>query len=194
MLFSDVEKRLLVGLGNPGSEYASTRHNVGFMVIDALAERARTEVSRKRDEMVFGWGKWRGREIGLAMPQTFMNRSGTALELFLRRYKLDPSEILVIVDDIHLPLGKIRIRPKGGAGGHNGIQDIIDWLDTNGFARLRIGVGKEFTEGSQSDFVLSPFDAEEQVVLADVIKQSMNAALTFVSDDINLAMNRFNSK
>jgi PTH1 family peptidyl-tRNA hydrolase len=194
LLFSDVEKRLLVGLGNPGSEYASTRHNVGFMVIDALAERARTEVSRKRDEMVFGWGKWRGREIGLAMPQTFMNRSGTALELFLRRYKLDPSEILVIVDDIHLPLGKIRIRPKGGAGGHNGIQDIIDWLDTNGFARLRIGVGKEFTEGSQSDFVLSPFDAEEQVVLADVIKQSMNAALTFVSDDINLAMNRFNSK
>lgn len=194
MLFSDVAKRLLVGLGNPGPEYASTRHNVGFMVIDALAERARTEVSRKRDEMLFGWGKWRGRELGLAMPQTFMNRSGTALELFLRRYKLDPSEILVIVDDIHLPLGKIRLRPKGGAGGHNGIQDIIDWLDTNDFARLRIGVGKEFTEGSQSDFVLAPFDAEEQVVLKDVIKQSMNAALTFVSDDINVAMNRFNTK
>jgi peptidyl-tRNA hydrolase, PTH1 family len=164
------------------------------MVIDALAARARTEVSRKRDEMLFGWGKWRGQELGLAMPQTFMNRSGTALERFLRSYKLDPSEILVIVDDIHLPLGKIRLRPKGGAGGHNGIQDIIDWLDTNDFARLRIGVGKEFTEGSQSDFVLSPFDEEEQVVLADVIKQSMNAALTFVSDDINLAMNRFNTK
>ncbi len=187
-------KRLLVGLGNPGSEYAETRHNVGFMVIDALAKRARTEVTRQRDEMLFGWGKWRGREIGLAKPQTYMNRSGTALELFLRRYKVDPSELLVIVDDIHLPLGKLRIRPKGGSGGHNGIQDIIDWLDTDEFARLRIGVGSEFQEGRQSDHVLSPFEESEQELLADVMKRAENAALTFVVDGVNTAMNRFNTK
>ncbi|MBO6577134.1 MAG: aminoacyl-tRNA hydrolase [Rhodothermales bacterium] len=186
-------KRLLVGLGNPGEEYAETRHNVGFRVIDALAERTRTKVTRRRDEMLFGWGKWRGRELGLAMPQTYMNRSGTALEVFVRKWKVEPSELLVIVDDIHLPLGKLRMRPKGGSGGHNGIQDIIDWLDTQEFPRLRIGVGKEFDEGSQSDYVLSPFDAEEKDLLDDVLTQSMNAALTFVTDGINVAMNRFNN-
>ena len=189
-----MDKRLLVGLGNPGPEYAETRHNVGFMVIDALSKRARTDVTRQRDEMLFGWGKWRGREIGLAKPQTFMNRSGTALEVFLRRYKVDPSEILVIVDDIHLPLGKLRIKPRGGSGGHNGIQDIIDWLDTDEFPRLRIGVGSEFQEGRQSDYVLSAFAAEEEELVTDVLARSMNAALTFVVYGIQTTMNRFNTK
>jgi PTH1 family peptidyl-tRNA hydrolase len=107
---------------------------------------------------------------------------------------VDPSELLVIVDDIHLPLGKLRIKPKGGSGGHNGIQDIIDWLDTDEFPRLRIGVGSEFQEGKQSDYVLSPFAAEEEELVADVLKRSMNAALTFVVDGIQTTMNRFNTK
>ena len=162
------------------------------MIVDALSARTRTPVTRTRDEVQFGWGKWRGREVGLAMPQAYMNRSGTALEVFMRRYKVDPSEILVIYDDIHLPLGTLRIRPKGGAGGHNGVQDIIDWLDTQDFPRLRVGVGSEFVEGRQVDYVLSPFDPEEAETLEDVIKRSVEAALTFVTDGVNVAMNRYN--
>jgi peptidyl-tRNA hydrolase, PTH1 family len=160
------------------------------MIVDALAKRARIEVTRKRDQSVFGWGKWRGQELGLAKPDTFMNRSGLAVEALQRRYKLELSDILVVVDDIHLPMGTVRIRPKGGSGGHNGLQDIIDWLDSGDFARVRIGVGKEFVEGRQSDYVLSPFDEEEQEVLEGVIKKAVNASLNFVTDGIELAMRR----
>ncbi len=140
---------------------------------------------------MFGWGKWRGRELGLAKPQTYMNRSGLALEALVRRYKLGPSEILVVVDDIHLPMGTLRIRPQGGSGGHNGLQDIIDWLDTTEFARMRVGVGKDFAEGRQSDYVLAPFDEGEQEILEGVIKRAVNASLTFVADGVQLAMRRF---
>lgn len=185
-------RRLIVGLGNPGAEYERTRHNVGFMVADAVAARAAVDLRKERDEAKSGWGKWRGREIGVAKPQTWMNRSGVSVEALVRRFSMAPSDVLVILDDIHLPLGRLRARPSGGAGGHNGLQDIIDWLDTDEFPRLRVGIGREFQEGRQADYVLSPFDDEEAETVADAIDRAVQAALTFVTDDIRTVMNRFN--
>lgn len=183
--------RLIVGLGNPGSEYAGHRHNVGFMVADAIASRSRIEMRIKGQSYV-GWGRWRGHSLGVARPKTFMNRSGEAVAELVRRHPLSPADILVIVDDINLELGRIRIRERGGAGGHNGIQDIIDSLDSDAFSRIRIGVGKEFARGRQADYVLSDFDDEEMASIEPAIERARDAALTFVSDGLTTAMNRFN--
>lgn len=187
-----MSKRLIVGLGNPGPEYAVTRHNVGFMVADRVAERARVDLRKERDEALSGWGRWRGHEIGVAKPQTFMNRSGVSVEAMVRRWRLEFSDLLVVVDDIHLPLGTLRLRPSGGSGGHNGLEDISDWLDSDEFPRLRFGIGRDFDHGSQSDFVLSPFDPEEHEAVEAAIARATDACLTFVTDGIATAMNRFN--
>ncbi len=183
--------RLIVGLGNPGSEYAGNRHNVGFMVADRIASRSRIEMRIKGQSWV-GWGKWRGRSLGVAKPGTFMNRSGDAVAELVRRHPLSPEDILVIVDDINLEPGRIRIRERGGSGGHNGIQDIIDTLDSDAFSRIRIGVGNDFGRGRQADYVLSDFDDEERTLIEPAIDRARDAALTFVSDGLTTAMNRFN--
>ena len=187
-----MSKRLIVGLGNPGVEYERTRHNVGFMIADAVATRVRLDMRRERDQARSGWGRWRGHEIGVAKPQTFMNRSGLSVEALLRRYSLKPADMLVVVDDIHLPLGRLRLRPSGGSGGHNGLQDIIDWIDTDAFPRMRVGIGREFGEGEQADYVLSPFDDSETETVTELVDRGMQAALTFVTDNLQTAMNRFN--
>lgn len=184
-------KRLIVGLGNPGAEYERTRHNVGFRVVDALADRLKLALKKKGETLV-GWGSWRGRSVGVAKPLAYMNRSGLALEPLVRRSGLSPVDLLVIVDDINLPTGRIRIREKGGAGGHNGLEDLIDWLDSDDFPRLRIGIGSEFERGRQSDYVLSVFEADELPLIDAAVEQSRDAALTFVTDGITTAMNRFN--
>ncbi len=186
-------KRLLIGLGNPGETYAATRHNVGFAVVDALAERARTAFKKDgRADALLAEGRLRGRPVVLVKPQTYMNRSGSAVRHLMRRYGFGPAEILVIVDDINLTLGKIRLRERGSAGGHNGVQDIIDSLGTDAFPRLRIGVGSDFDRGRQSDYVLSPFTAEEQPIIDEALTRARDAAVTFVTDGIVTAMNRFN--
>ncbi len=188
-----MSKRLIVGLGNPGPEYAATRHNVGFMVADRVAERARIDVRKGRDEALSGWGRWRGHELGVAKPQTWMNRSGLSVEAMVRRWRLDLADLLVVVDDIHLPLGTLRIRPGGGAGGHNGLEDISDWLDTGDFPRLRIGIGGEFDRGGQSDYVLSAFEPSETETLRGVMDRAVDACLTYAVDGLQVAMNRFNT-
>jgi len=182
-------KRLIVGLGNPGEEYAGTRHNIGFDVVDQIAEKLKIDL-RKKGEALIGWGKWRGRPVGLLKPLTFMNRSGLAVEKIARDQKLAPEDIFIIVDDINLPVGKCRIRSKGGDGGHNGIEDIIDWLDSDSFPRCRLGIGNDFERGQQANYVLSPFDPDDEELVSTSIKQATEAALTFVSDGITLAMNR----
>lgn len=187
-----MSKRLIVGLGNPGPEYASTRHNVGFMVADRVAERARVDARKGRDEALSGWGRWRGHDIGIAKPQTYMNRSGLSVEAMVRRWKLDLDDLLVVVDDVHIPLGTLRIRPGGGTGGHNGLQDISDWLDSDEFPRLRFGIGGEFEKGGQSDYVLSPFDPSEEEVVRAAVDRAADACLAFVTDGVQVAMNRFN--
>lgn len=184
-------KRLIIGLGNPGSAYEKTRHNIGFEVIDAIADRIKEPMKTKGQSKV-AWGAWRGRKFGAAMPQTFMNRSGLAVEELIRKNGLGPEDILVIVDDLHLPTGTIRIRGKGGTGGHNGLEDIADWLDTDAFARLRIGIGSEFGRGQQAEYVLEPFTDEERKLIDPAIEKARDAALTFVTDGITTAMNRYN--
>ena len=183
--------RIIIGLGNPGAKYEGTRHNVGFEVVEAVAERVGASWKTKGQSHIAD-GRWRGRKLLMALPQTYMNRSGLAVEELLRKHRVTPQDILVIVDDIHLDPGVIRIRQKGGTGGHNGLDDIIDWLDTNDFPRLRFGVGNDFGQGQQADYVLDVFTDEERKVINPSIERARDAALTFVTDGIVTAMNRYN--
>lgn len=183
--------RLVAGLGNPGLKYEGTRHNVGFEVVDAVADRAGARWKEK-GEAYLADSRWRSRPMLLMKPQTFMNRSGTAIENVARKKKFDPKEILVVVDDISLPVGTIRLRPAGGSGGHNGLEDVIDWLDSTDFPRLRIGIGSDFERGGQSDYVLSPFDPDERRVMDETIERARDAVLTYITDGVQTAMNRFN--
>ena len=186
-------KRLLIGLGNPGATYERTRHNVGYAVVEALAEQARTTFKHDgRADALLAEGRLRGRPVVLVKPLTYMNRSGSTVRHLMRRLGLEAAEILVVVDDINLALGKIRLRERGSAGGHNGVQDIIDQLGTDAFPRLRLGVGSDFDRGGQVDYVLSPFEAEEQTIIDEAVTRARDAAVTFVTDGIVTAMNRFN--
>lgn len=188
------KRRLLVGLGNPGPEYSHTRHNVGFLVIDEVARIARIELDTHKWNAMSGWGSYRSSSFGAAKPMTFMNLSGDAVGPMLRKNHIDVRDLLVIVDDVHLPFGTIRIRPKGGSGGHNGLESLIDELGGGHFARLRIGVGGEYQTGGQSDYVLSDFSAEEKEKLPEVIERAAKASLTFITNGVNVAMNRYNKR
>jgi PTH1 family peptidyl-tRNA hydrolase len=187
-------KRLIVGLGNPGPEYEQTRHNIGFMALDAISAQAKAELAMDRGPALYGCGRVRGRPVCLLKPQTFMNRSGAAVLHYVRRMNLDLGDLLVILDDINLDLGVVRLRQKGSAGGHNGVQDIIDALETDDFPRLRIGIGNDFGPGRQSDYVLSAFRPEERIRVDDAVLRARNAATVFICEGMVTAMNRFNRK
>ena len=187
-------KRLIVGLGNPGVEYEQTRHNVGFWVIDALAEKARAELKPDRGPAEAGCGRVRGRPLCLVKPMAFMNRSGAPLRHHMVRLRISSKDVLVVVDDINLDPGVIRLRQKGSAGGHNGVQDIIDILKTEDFPRLRIGIANNFERGRQAQYVLSVFDPEELQAIDEAVVRARDAAISFVCDGIVTAMNRFNKK
>lgn len=198
--------RLIVGLGNPGPEYERTRHNVGFEAVDRIAEKAglsttdegivRRAVDRIRGSGLYDAtsGRYRGRTVVLAKPKTFMNRSGAAVEKLKGRFGVDNQDILVVVDDIYLDIGTLRIRASGGSGGHNGVEDIIDALDSDNFPRMRIGVGSSFRRGRQADYVLEAFSDEERPMVDDVIDTAAQAALTWVTDGVVTTMNRFNKR
>lgn len=183
---------LLVGLGNPGPEYAETRHNVGFMVIDALVDRLRAGPVRQDGAAERAETRYKGEDLVLAKPLTFMNRSGLAVKGLLDAYDLSPSSLLVIVDDVHLDVGQIRLRPGGSSGGHNGLAHIEEQLGTDQYPRLRIGIGSDYESGHQADYVLSPFSAQQQRAIDDALIDAANAGLTFVRDDLDAAMNRYN--
>lgn len=182
---------LIVGLGNPGPEYADTRHNVGFMVVDALAGRLRVDLAREHNADV-GWGRHKGRKVGLVKPQTFMNRSGDAVQPLVDAHDLSPEQILVVVDDVHLETGQLRLRPGGSSGGHNGLEHIAQRLGTTDFPRLRVGIGNDYGRGEQADYVLAPFSAQQRDAIDDALINACNAALTVVRDDLTAAMNRYN--
>ena len=186
--------RLVVGLGNPGPDYDGTRHNVGFDVLDRLATEAGLAFGPEAAQAVLAEGTWRGTPIALAKPLTFMNRSGQAYAALCRRYGLEPDDVLLVYDDLALPIGQIRLRGKGSAGGHNGVQDVIDTLGTAQFPRLRVGVGDQFPRGGQVDYVLSPFDDEEREEADAAMDAAAEAALTFVRDGLTTAMNRHNGR
>ena len=187
-------QRLIIGLGNPGEEYAGTLHNIGFEVVDTLAAEYNIRLVQEGAHALAGRGSIRGRSVGLAKPTTYMNRSGTAVKSLVTRCGLQVSQILVIVDDINLPVGSVRIRQGGSAGGHNGVQDIIDRLHTDDFARIRIGVGNNFPRGRQVQYVLAPFPEEERPIMDEAVKTAAEAAVTFVTDGLITAMNRFNRR
>jgi PTH1 family peptidyl-tRNA hydrolase len=184
-------KHLIVGLGNPGPKYANTRHNVGYAVVDALAARLGIDL-RAKDNAEVGWGRDQDARVGLAKPLTFMNLSGEAVRPLANYNNVDPEHILIIYDDLHLDVGQIRLRPSGSSGGHNGISSVCDHLGTTDVPRLRIGIGSDFPSGRQSDYVLSTFTPQQKDVLEDTLIRAANAALAFVHDGIEDAMNRYN--
>lgn len=187
-------KRLILGLGNPGPAYEATRHNVGFWVVDAVADRIGVDLGPSRAPAEVAWGRWRGREVGLAKPTTYMNRSGEAVRALTRLYGLTMDDIVVVMDDINLPLGVLRLRQGGSAGGHNGIQDIIDHMGTAAFGRIRIGIGNDFRRGRQADYVLSPFSEEDQSAIEATILQAADAALAVATAGMTRAMNQYNRR
>lgn len=186
---------LIVGLGNPGRQYEHTRHNAGFDVMDALAEKYNISISESGHKALFGKGMIGGQKVILAKPQTFMNLSGESVAELLHYYKIDPEEeLLVIFDDISLAPGNIRIRKKGSAGGHNGIKNIIAHLGTQEFPRIKVGVGAKPPKMDLADYVLSRFGAEEQKIMDEAFGEAAEAAVMMMTAGAERAMNHYNAK
>ncbi len=184
----------VVGLGNPGSSYAGTRHNVGFDTVDLLAERNNIRIKKIKFKSVYGEGNIGSERVLLVKPQTYMNNSGMAVLDLYNFYKMPISNIIVIVDDIDIDFATIRIRAKGSAGSHNGLKSIIYHLQSEDFPRVKIGIGKKKEDQDLGDFVLSRFDVKEREQIDLAIERAALAVETIIKDGINKAMNEFNSK
>lgn len=188
-----MDRTLIVGLGNPGPRYAGNRHNVGFMVLDRLADDARIDVGRKKFKGVFGTGSIEGRSVALLAPHTFMNLSGQSVQPCAAFFNVAPENILVIHDELDLPYGTIRLKVGGGHAGHNGLRDMVAKLGTNKFVRLRVGIGRP-RHGSVSDFVLSDFaSGEERDWLPDLLDRSADAVRLALREGPKTAMNSVNA-
>jgi PTH1 family peptidyl-tRNA hydrolase len=183
---------ILVGLGNPGVQYEKTRHNVGFEVIDQLAHVLGVSLNDRSGPWHAGVANHRGTKIVLIKPTTFMNLSGQAVAKALQAFRMLPLECMVITDDLNLPVGKIRIRKSGSAGGHNGLTDIIDRVRSDEFPRMRLGVGNDFARGHQAEYVLSPFNQEQRIIIDEMIPKAVEACLCFCREGIDMSMNRYN--
>jgi PTH1 family peptidyl-tRNA hydrolase len=186
--------KLIVGLGNPGRRYRGTRHNVGWEVIARLADRAGIRVSEDEGFAEVGRGTIGGRRVLLARPFTYMNVSGEAVRDLRRQHRLRPEDIYVIVDDIDLPLGRLRLRAGGSAGGHNGLKSVIEALGTTEFPRLRVGIGRPPEGIDPAEFVLTRFSSEETPVARASIERAAEAVELAVTDGLAAAMNRFNAR
>ena len=186
--------KIIVGLGNPTREYAGTRHNVGFSVIYNISDAYNIPVETKKHKALIGKGVIEGEKVVLAMPQTYMNLSGESVRELMDFYKCDLSDLIVIYDDISLDVGKLRIRAKGSAGGHNGIKNIIAHLGTQEFARIKIGVGEKPAKMDLADYVLSRFGAEEQKVMDEAFGEAAEAAVMMMTTGAERAMNHYNAK
>ena len=185
------DMKMVVGLGNPGDEYRNTRHNMGFKVIDALAAALDMDTGQRKFGARFGSGEFAGKKLILLKPWQFMNRSGQAVATAVGFYKLDVADLLVVADDMDLEPGRIRVRAKGSAGGHNGLADIIEKLGTDEFARCRIGIGRS-GEQQAVDFVLDEPAQADKALLAEAAEQAREAALCWIEHGIDRAMNMFN--
>lgn len=187
--------KLVVGLGNPGARYAATRHNVGFRIVERLAERTAIALGQERYGGRFGRGRWQGVEIALLEPLTFMNRSGAAAAQAVADLPVvEPAEdLLIVYDDVDLPLGQIRIRRAGGGGGHRGLTDVIAQLGIREIPRLRFGVGRPPPDVSTTDYVLEPFSPEEEATLEPALARAAEAAGAALLRGFELAMNRYNA-
>ncbi|MBI5706712.1 MAG: aminoacyl-tRNA hydrolase [Armatimonadetes bacterium] len=183
---------LIVGLGNPGPEYAGTRHNVGFEVIDRLAEKHHIKVKWAKHQALFGTGTIGGAGVALAKPMTFMNLSGRAVAPLMRQYQLTPERVLIIADEVDLPFGRIQLKPKGGSAGHNGHKSIQQYLQSDQYPRLRIGIGKP--EDDKIDHVLGRFGRDEIGRLNDVLDRAMEACEAVAREGLERALSRANAE
>lgn len=186
-------RTLIVGLGNPGREYHSNRHNVGFQVIDHFAKRHGLEFTRQQSRALISTGSIAGRPVVLAKPMQYMNRSGGPVASLLRFYKVELENLLVIADDLDLPAGTIRLRPSGSSGGQNGMKDIIDRLGSQEFPRVRIGIGRPPRHMDPVSYVLQDFGKDEIPIIEETYDRAADAIETWLSDGITLAMSRHNA-
>lgn len=184
---------LIVGLGNPGPKYDQTRHNAGFWLVDLIARKKRTSFSRAHRSTLISEPIWFDEgSILLCKPRTFMNNSGDSVRYLVSRYNLEPSHLLVVYDDIHLPAGKLRLRPKGSAGGHNGMRSIVSSLNTSDFPRIRIGVGSPSIDEDQIGYVLGRPSKEEMERIDIVLENAVQIIPYLLSNEIDAAMSEFN--
>ena len=186
---------IIVGLGNPGREYQNTRHNIGFDVIDALADRNHIVMGEKKHKAVIGKGFVAGQKVVLVKPQTYMNLSGESVRDVIDFYKINEKEELIVVsDDISLDVGQIRIRKKGSAGGHNGLKNIQQLIGTQAYPRLRFGIGNDFPQGGQIDYVLGKIPEDQQQLKKERIEVACEMIKSFCLAGIQITMNQFNNK
>jgi PTH1 family peptidyl-tRNA hydrolase len=185
-------RRIIVGLGNPGKQYANNRHNIGFMVVDRLAERHGLKFARMMHKGLVALGEIEGHKVALVKPQTFMNLSGESVVPIVKFYKSEPSDLLVVYDELDLPAGQLRMRPKGGSGGHNGMKSIIARLGSEDFPRLRIGVGRPPGRRDPKDFLLDDFTRDELAALEPAFDRAVEGIVRWLTDGIDNAMNLVN--
>lgn len=186
---------IIVGLGNPGSKYESTRHNIGFNVIDAMADKYNINVNDKKHKALCGSGAIEGMKVLLVKPQTYMNLSGESVAEIVNYFKVDPDdELIVIFDDISLAPGNIRIRKKGSAGGHNGIKSIIQMTGTQGFKRIKVGVGEKPAGWDLADHVMGRFSADDRKLVDEAIDNAIAATVLMMQGEEDKAMNIYNTK
>ena len=186
--------KLLVGLGNPGARYRGTRHNVGFAVADELARRWAVEFEGAPAEALMARARQVGPGVALVKPLTFMNLSGVAVAELVRYFRVDLADLLVVADDAALPIGRLRARPRGSDGGHNGIGSLVERLGTEEFARLRVGVGRGDPRRDLADHVLARFEPDEGPAVQETIARAADAAELFVGEGIDAVMNRYNAR
>ena len=191
---TDNKLRLVVGLGNPGARYRKTRHNVGFMAVDSLARQFDIEFDRQKFDVLFGRGLLENVAVVLAKPMGFMNRSGPPVQQLAHYFRIQCEDMLVIHDDIDLAFGRLKIKEKGGHGGHNGVRSLMDAFGGGDFVRLRIGVGRSEAGGSVTDHVLGKFSAEQTKILDHVISSARDAVVTVLCEGTQAGMNVFNRK
>jgi PTH1 family peptidyl-tRNA hydrolase len=184
--------RIIVGLGNPGARYAATRHNIGWVVVDAVALKCRAKVTKSACRALIGFGRAAGREVLLAKPQTFMNLSGESVAGLLKQTRTGPSDLVVVHDDLDLPLGAVRIRKSGGDGGHNGVSSVISGLGTGAFLRVKVGIGRPPEGVDPAEYVLTPFGPDELEAVEEAVKRAAEAVYAIITAGPEAAMNRFN--
>ena len=185
---------LIVGLGNPGREYEATPHNLGFLAIDVIAGRAGIRVTRPESKALVGLGKLAGQEVALAKPQTMMNLSGTSVRDLLARYEVTPANLIVLIDEVDLPWGMLRVRDRGRNSSHNGMQSVISALGTDAFIRVRLGCRPEKLWGDRRDYVLREMNREDRKIADEMVAEAADAVEAILTEGVDKAMSRFNRK
>lgn len=183
---------LIVGLGNPERDYANTRHNMGFDVINEISDKCNIKVSKSKFDALYGMGEINGKRVILVKPQTYMNLSGESIIKFKKFYKISNKEIIIIYDDIDLAVGDIRLKPKGGAGTHNGMRSVLQNLNTEDFIRVRVGIGTPENKEDMINYVIGAIPKREKEILDESVKRASESVLEILQNGIDVAMNKFN--